>query len=572
MMTPETRAKWASAMSRQLPFELRDKPERWMVKWGVEPGGHYDAEFGAKEDALEIVRILKKDLGRGVEYVEFWHYDDERSPRKKWIKKRSHTSPKRNPTDAEERARIAAQWMALSQAMGASSSGSVRVPESRRAKTATKAKRKATKAKAPKAKATKAKRSSSSGNIVSKIRAWQADNIPAGYIGPITTLAEAKAWPAKWSWPTGTAAVLNSEFGGILPSMMRGAEGFTTGYEAWELLESFDKWLSGQGYEWKMHPDDSWGTVFIVTKKAAKRRAPAKKPAKKRSSKKKAPKRTSKSTAKKGDFKVGEIVVFGRKYGEQTLAKVISVNVKTISLETLEGRGRRRDYKVGSKWRAPRHLIRKATAAEKRAYKATGNPYISGPAPNPVHDYSDSFGIFTWRDDEGRGWLYQVHDYERDLLAAASDRDKFYESEADARAAAEKAARKAMRELEKWKAQVEKRRGKLRERKQWSQGQYWKERAYGPSVQVTVPGEIVLNTGAGTSDDLTVYDYDGDKWVVLIVNRPLEYAGIEVYDDEGEQIDSVFLQNDWEIEGMLGKRGLDLSERTMVKRMLERLF
>ena len=59
---------------------------------------------------------------------------------------------------------------------------------------------------------------------------------------------------------------------------------------------------------------------------------------------------------KTSDFKVGDVVIFGRAYGEQTLGKVIKVNRKTLKVETLETRGRGRGKEPGRVWGVPPSL------------------------------------------------------------------------------------------------------------------------------------------------------------------------------------------------------------------------
>ena len=64
------------------------------------------------------------------------------------------------------------------------------------------------------------------------------------------------------------------------------------------------------------------------------------------------------------DFYKGQIIVFGRTCGEQTLAKVIRVNQRTLSVVTLEERGASARKGAGRKWRVGPSLCRAATEAE----------------------------------------------------------------------------------------------------------------------------------------------------------------------------------------------------------------
>ena len=58
-------------------------------------------------------------------------------------------------------------------------------------------------------------------------------------------------------------------------------------------------------------------------------------------------------------FVVDEVVMFGRTNGEQTRARVTKVGRKRLSLVTLEKRGKRRSYPVGSKFTASPLLCQK---------------------------------------------------------------------------------------------------------------------------------------------------------------------------------------------------------------------
>ena len=60
---------------------------------------------------------------------------------------------------------------------------------------------------------------------------------------------------------------------------------------------------------------------------------------------------------KREDLKVGDRVMFGRPNGEKTIGKVIRCNAKSVSVESLEDRGRK--SKAGGKWRVPYSLLAK---------------------------------------------------------------------------------------------------------------------------------------------------------------------------------------------------------------------
>jgi len=77
--------------------------------------------------------------------------------------------------------------------------------------------------------------------------------------------------------------------------------------------------------------------------------------------------------------------------------------------------------------------------------------------------------------------------------------------------------------------------------------------------------------GAGSSDSISVF-LRGDLLYVVNVNHGLQYAGLQVFDlvnygMDGCPIGEVFLQTDYEIAGVLGPRGTDLSPRTIAKRL-----
>ena len=62
-------------------------------------------------------------------------------------------------------------------------------------------------------------------------------------------------------------------------------------------------------------------------------------------------------------FKVGDKVMFGRPNGEQTLGRIEKVNQKTYKIKTLESRGTRSQYVVGSRWRVTKSLVSAAPLA-----------------------------------------------------------------------------------------------------------------------------------------------------------------------------------------------------------------
>jgi hypothetical protein len=62
------------------------------------------------------------------------------------------------------------------------------------------------------------------------------------------------------------------------------------------------------------------------------------------------------------NFNVGQRVLFGRAYGEQTLGEVVKVNRATVKVRQLEARGTMRSYLVGTLWTVPTQFITPAPA------------------------------------------------------------------------------------------------------------------------------------------------------------------------------------------------------------------
>jgi hypothetical protein len=71
------------------------------------------------------------------------------------------------------------------------------------------------------------------------------------------------------------------------------------------------------------------------------------------------------------EFKKGDKVYFGRKNGEKTLGEVTKVNRKTYKVKTLESRGTKRSYEVGSVWTVPKTLC---WAADEKPARVTTAP------------------------------------------------------------------------------------------------------------------------------------------------------------------------------------------------------
>lgn len=66
------------------------------------------------------------------------------------------------------------------------------------------------------------------------------------------------------------------------------------------------------------------------------------------------------------EYRIGDVVIFGRKQGEKTLGTVTKVNRKTIKVSQGESRGTMKAHKIGTVWTIPKDggLVRHATEAE----------------------------------------------------------------------------------------------------------------------------------------------------------------------------------------------------------------
>ena len=92
---------------------------------------------------------------------------------------------------------------------------------------------------------------------------------------------------------------------------------------------------------------------------------------------------------------------------------------------------------------------------------------------------------------------------------------------------------------------------------------------YNDPVVIQVDGKRIV-TSAGRDDELEVYRY-GDNLFVVNMNRRMPYFGGILYTENNGQWqhdDEIFLDNDWEIEETLGKNYDSLSGRTIANRLL----
>jgi len=54
------------------------------------------------------------------------------------------------------------------------------------------------------------------------------------------------------------------------------------------------------------------------------------------------------------EYKIGMSVSFGRPNGEQTIGKIVKVNLKNLKIEQTEVRGSRKTHAVGTVWTVPK--------------------------------------------------------------------------------------------------------------------------------------------------------------------------------------------------------------------------
>jgi hypothetical protein len=110
-----------------------------------------------------------------------------------------------------------------------------------------------------------------------------------------------------------------------------------------------------------------------------------------------------------------------------------------------------------------------------------------------------------------------------------------------------------------------------------SESQY-KSGRYNPNEDIIVHyhnSEYRLLSGHGTNDCIECFR-QGTLVYVLSMNTRMDYVGLAVYDlsDRNEQREpltwysGIFLQNDFEIDDILGAKGLDLADTTILRRLL----
>lgn len=91
-------------------------------------------------------------------------------------------------------------------------------------------------------------------------------------------------------------------------------------------------------------------------------------------------------------------------------------------------------------------------------------------------------------------------------------------------------------------------------------------------------GEIELENGSGSTDDVYVYR-EGDEFYVLCVNPGLPYVGLEIFNFHDVNSEGYIKQPRGEVFGqegqvydLLGPSGTDLAPATMVRRLSEYIY
>jgi hypothetical protein len=97
--------------------------------------------------------------------------------------------------------------------------------------------------------------------------------------------------------------------------------------------------------------------------------------------------------------------------------------------------------------------------------------------------------------------------------------------------------------------------------------------------------KVTFTIGAGSRDSLELFRSKGnagfphtDLYLLVSTNRGLDYVGLEVYawcdrENQWEAREDLggFLQNDEQIEDILGPLGLDLQTHNIARRMIQRV-
>jgi len=78
-------------------------------------------------------------------------------------------------------------------------------------------------------------------------------------------------------------------------------------------------------------------------------------------------------------------------------------------------------------------------------------------------------------------------------------------------------------------------------------------------------GKHRVPISAGYSDDVEGFR-SGDETYILSMNQGLNYVGLEVFRGS-ESMGDIFVDRDYDIDEILGPRGLNLTDHTIVKRL-----
>lgn len=91
------------------------------------------------------------------------------------------------------------------------------------------------------------------------------------------------------------------------------------------------------------------------------------------------------------NMKKGDMVIFGRHNGEQTVGEIVRVNSKTYGIKQIGTRGTQKNHAEGTVWRVGKGLVRPYTGGA-----------ITKPAPKP-----EMFSDFTTEEQVMRqaGWI-----------------------------------------------------------------------------------------------------------------------------------------------------------------------
>ena len=90
---------------------------------------------------------------------------------------------------------------------------------------------------------------------------------------------------------------------------------------------------------------------------------------------------------------------------------------------------------------------------------------------------------------------------------------------------------------------------------------------FNPGLQIHI-GTLHLPIGAGSSDDVHLFQEDGEYYV-LSVNTGLQYVGLQIFSATGELLDYSFLDTEYQIAENVGNIDA-LTPMTICKRLQAR--